>query len=274
MGEFEEDARRIVEKVLGVAVVRYDHNIGRSVPDLYIDYPDREGAFIEVVADNAQEQWRSLERVLEHGNRVIKVPGLKHNWWVVPKVDAQIKKTLEPQLPAVLKLLDQAGETFGHRRDSTLRRRVLASQFGDQINAIGIYELVAAEQATAEAEVRYILPGAGGPSAHDFDRLVSWCGEFLGGPGRADVRRKLAATDASERHAFVAVNMSSEWAVQHALSHDGYGLLPSRPPDLPPEVTHLWLLGTGGLGRCIAWLPDRGGWIDYEFGSWHTPNRI
>lgn len=58
MGEYEDDARHIIGKVLGVPVVQNDHNVGRSIPDLYIDYPDGERAYVEVVADSAQKAWR------------------------------------------------------------------------------------------------------------------------------------------------------------------------------------------------------------------------
>lgn len=121
--------------------------------------------------------------------------------------------------------------------------------------------------------MHYVLPGAEGPAAVDVDRAVDWCREFLAGPDRADVRRKLAATEADERHAFVVVGWRSEWAVLNMLSFDT-NVLPDRVPQLPSEVTHLWLCGGPPAVRLIAWLPQLGGWIDYAHGPWHQASSV
>jgi hypothetical protein len=242
MGEYEDYAQRVISKVLGVPVVQNDHNIGRSIPDLCINYRDREHAYVEVVADSAQKAWRSLDNELKKIQYELTVVGLTYDWWVFPNVNAQIKKVLRPGLPDLLRQLEQAGETFGHWRDSTLKRRIQASPFHHQIDTLGIDELVPGPVATGDAIVRVVPPGAGGSAELDLDRLVEWCGDFLASPDKEDVRRKLAATTATERHAFIVVNISSEWAVQHALSRDGHRMLPEIRPNLPSEITHLWLL--------------------------------
>lgn len=277
MREYEEIAQRIVAKVLGVPVVQNNFNNGRSVPDLKIDYSgqdrDRPAGFIEVVSDTSRS-WRRLHHALDGGNTELLVPGLTYDWWVWPKVNARIS-TLLPALPGLLRRLDQAGETFDHLRESSdgLQRRMRASPFFEEINKLGIAELVAGAEANGDAVVRFVLPGNGGPAEVDMNRLASWSEEFLGDQDISDVRRKLAATNAPERHAFVVVTLMSEWAVHHALTRDGYGQLPGRAPALPEDVTHLWLLGTECADRCIAWLPDRGGWIDYANGPWHRPSK-
>lgn len=270
MGEYEDEARRIVGKVLGMPVVQNDHNVGHSIPDLYIDYPDRERAYVEVVADSAQKAWRSLDHELKKNEYGLKAVGLTYDWWVFPNVNAQVKKVLKPRLPELLRQLERAGETFEHWRDSTLKRRIQASPFYREIDRLGIDELVAGSVATGDATVHIAPPGVEGSAVVDLDRLVEWCAEFLASPDKEDVRRKLAGTNVSERHAFIVVGISSEWAVQHALSRDGHRMLPGTAPNLPNEITHLWLLGTDCSDRCIAWLPDRGGWIDFEVGPWHS----
>lgn len=267
MREYEDVAQRVVETVLGVPVVQYDTNSGYSVPDLRIDYPDRPPGYVEVVADNAQQAWRALDRKVEGGSRKLPVPGLSYDWWIYLR-DTTLIKRLEPQLPDLLRRLERAGELFDHLVDGTLRRRIEASPFGAEINKLGIDRLVAGRQADGKAIVRYVLPGAEGPAALDLDRAVAWCGEFLSGPDRADVRRKLADTGARERHAFVVVGWCSEWAVLNLLSYDT-NVLPDQAPQLPNEVTHLWLLGGPPAVRLIAWLPEFGGWVDYARGSWH-----
>lgn len=267
MREHEDDAQRMIEKVLGVPVVQYDTNSGHSVPDLRIDYPDRPPGYVEVVADNAQQPWRALHDEVDGGNRTLAVPGLDYEWLIYLKDKTQIKK-LDVWLPDLLRRLEQAGELFEHRVDATLRHRIQDSPFGTEIKKIGIDRIVAGKQADGMAVVRYVLPGVEGPAAIDLDRVVEWCEEFLNAPARADVRRKLAETGAQERHAFVVVGWGSEWAVVGALSYDT-DVLPDQAPHLPDEVTHLWLLGSGPADRLIAWLPQLGGWIDYAHGPWH-----
>lgn len=39
--------------------------------------------------------------------------------------------------------------------------------------------------------------------------------------------------------------------------------LPARPPRLPEEITHLWLVGTPGIDRSLAWYPEHG-WFDTQ----------
>ncbi len=271
MKEFEDTARRIVETVLGVPVIQFDHNTGRSIPDLRIEFPGRLPGFVEVVSDT-DRHWQQMYHHLQRGNRELHVPGLVYDWWVGPTPRARLDKLLA-RLPDLLARLEEADETFEHRRESTtgLQRRMRASRFSAEFDELGIAEIVAGAQAKGDhGAVRFLVPGAGGPAQLDLDRVVQWCSEFLASPAIADVRDKLAATGAPQRHAFILVTMSSEWAVHHALGIGAHGVLPNRPPVLPPEITHVWLLGIEGADRCIAWLPELGGWIDYSTGPWHS----
>jgi hypothetical protein len=89
-----------------------------------------------------------------------------------------------------------------------------------------------------------------------FDR---WLAGYLRDDQRADVRQKLDATHAVERHVFVGMSFSTPWAAYHALSLD-YSGVPDLAPRLPSEITHLWVW-SNPLGRCIAWYPERG-WFE------------
>jgi hypothetical protein len=270
VAEHEEAARRVVEQVLGTRVVLYDRNIGRSVPDLRVEYTDRPHGYVEVVADESQD-WRSLHAALDRGNRVVEVPGLAYHWWIWPRPDAHVK-TLTAGLPGLLRQLDRAGETFGHTVGVELDERIARSPFRDTITQLGIHRLVAGKAASGDAVARFVLPGTEGPVDIDLDRVSSWCAEFLRAPERADVRTKLMDTGADERHAFIVVTISTEWPVWHALSEQIYPQLPSTSPDLPDEVTHVWLFSELRQ-RCIAWLPEHGGWIDYHDLVWPDVGR-
>lgn len=263
--EHEEAALRVVECVLGTPVVLHDFNIGRSVPDLRIDYPDRAPGYVEVVADESPD-WRSLHAALDGGNRVIEVPGLIYDWWIWLLPNAHVK-TLAADLPRLLHQLDQAGETFGHTVGPQLDEQIARSPFRETIRRLGIHRLVAGKPASGAAAARLVLPGTEGPVDIDLDRVPAWCAEFLRAPQRADVRKKLMDTGASERHAFIVVTISTEWPIWHVLSEQMYPRLPSIDPDLPDEITHVWLFSELRQ-RCIAWLPEHGGWIDYHDVVW------
>jgi hypothetical protein len=260
----EETARRLIEGMLGVPVYQHDTNVGRSIPDLRIDYPDGRSAYVEVFGDPARRRWRELDSVVrrragEGGE--LALPGCHYDWWVYLSCTTKMKD-LPDGLPGLLEQAEKAGDLFEHRVDSTLRARNLASPIGAlAILELGVDRIVAGSACPGEAVARLVLPDVGGPAKVDLARVVDWCGELLRGRQTNDVRTKLAATIAEERHAFIVVGWGSEWPVLHALYPDAGAKLPACAPDLPNEITHLWLLGAPPADRLIAWSPQRG-WID------------
>jgi hypothetical protein len=71
----------------------------------------------------------------------------------------------------------------------------------------------------------------------------------------------LAATGAAERHAVIGVTSSSPGEAVFALSR-WHSSLPGRLPQLPVEITHLWLLGVI-YDRHLAWYPEHG-WFNTQ----------
>jgi hypothetical protein len=264
--EDEEIARRLVEVVLGVPVRQYDTNSGQSVPDLRISYPDGRRGYVEVFGDPAREEWRELSSVVRRRSgesSTLALRGCKYDWWVYITLETEVKE-LAVRLPDLLRQLDQAGELFEQRIDPTLRKRNLASPVGAVvIRELRVERIVAGPPAQGEAAVHLVLPNVSGPADVDSGRLIDWSAQLLRSPATEDVRRKLAETDAEERHAFVIAGWGSEWAVLHALSPEAGTVLPDRAPELPPEVTHLWLLGKAPADRLITWSPACG-WADYH----------
>lgn len=84
------------------------------------------------------------------------------------------------------------------------------------------------------------------------DRWASRCWD--------DVRSKLAPDDGAERHLFVGADSATPAGVHFALWKE-HRDLPSEPPSLPVQVTHLWVWQATRIGRCLAWVHDRG-WLD------------
>lgn len=80
------------------------------------------------------------------------------------------------------------------------------------------------------------------------DEIEAWLGS--GSDDQLGIRRKLVTRpDLPERHLFV-------WADRHKMSA-AYALgragLPSRAPQLPAQVTHLWLAAESAVSGCGGW---------------------
>jgi hypothetical protein len=108
--------------------------------------------------------------------------------------------------------------------------------------------------------IRLYPDGIRGPAVITWVPVLDWIARTLGSQRLTDVRAKLALTNADERHAFLGVTYTSPGNVFFALTIEEQ-TLPSEPPSLPVEITHLWLMNTSSLERCVAWFPDRG-WFD------------
>jgi hypothetical protein len=89
--------------------------------------------------------------------------------------------------------------------------------------------------------------------------VAEWIGAFLADDKRARVRRKLASSGASERHAFVVVIGFSDldFSITEPLTRDDPPL-PSVDPGLPAEVTHVWVASTWSAGAVFRWSEATG----------------
>lgn len=85
---------------------------------------------------------------------------------------------------------------------------------------------------------------------------------------KPDNVEKLRASGADERHLFVWIDDNTNFAIARPLSRDappwddgGFGL-PSKPPEIDPAITHLWVVHErsrrGWLWRGDAWQPLEG----------------
>jgi hypothetical protein len=103
------------------------------------------------------------------------------------------------------------------------------------------------------------LERTGGAEPTDGSPLLEWLAEWFGRPDKADNLRKLEGSGADERHLFLILPSFAEapFAVIDLLSRDG-APQPEDPPDLPREVTHVWLVSTSRNGSGMRWSPGGG----------------
>ncbi|MFC5290941.1 hypothetical protein ACFPM7_28155 [Actinokineospora guangxiensis] len=252
LSEPEEEARARVEAFLGVPVVQHDDQTAPSMPDLRIEYTDRDRGAVEVVRD-AQPQAVELSNAIGANGYREDVPGVARIWTAQLHPQARVRRVWA-QLPALLAELERLG-----------LRELTGSPF--HFNPLE-YQLF-------QMGVEHVLGGDGPTSAialcgavgvawdGSYDFLGQWASTVL--QENADVASKLSRSGFAERHAYIYATVAGDMTAYRALmdkplpgSAEVVGGLPASDPVLPDGVDALWL---SGLGRTIVWLPERG-WLN------------
>ncbi|MEU4382799.1 hypothetical protein [Micromonospora echinofusca] len=195
-----------------------------------------------------------LWKLINKGQRWIE-PQLAGGWFVSLLPSARGKR-VRAELPSLLAELERLGIT-----EVSSRRRPL-HPVAQQLDALGV---VTAGQGGTE------FPGSiyptihlpdeksGGMVADAGDALASWFSDWLPEPDQADNLQKLARSAAPERHLFVIFPgfTTAPFSVADLLMRNG-APLPTVPPALPPEITHVWAISTWNSGDGFRWSPADG----------------
>jgi hypothetical protein len=239
----------VVVRLTGESVVIQDDGSRPAMPDIRIDYADKPPAYVEVVVD-IDPYYAAMDAGIT--NMPIPIPA-DLIWHVRVSRHSNLKQ-LRRELPAVLSRLgSQSGPTAA-----------------EQMARLGVTVMGPGIPRPGEEGGIYLIPeGISGSPALVWSALLAWINGFLAGDKTADVRGKLAATGAVERHAFVGLSFISPGDAFFALREEGRPELPVSNPELPTEITHLWISTTTGHGRCLAWFPGAG-WLDVA-DHWATP---
>jgi hypothetical protein len=241
IGDVERNAAQIVALVTGGQVTLQDDGSQDSMPDLRIDYPDTPPAYAEVTVDINQNYAEMAAQVFRYSP----FPA-DWRWRVHIDVPSPRLKELRCRLPELLGHL--------HERPSD---EVMQQLTGMGLSVYGPYP----PGPNCPAGIHVRAEGVTGSAS--WETFLRWIKEFLSSERTRDVRRKLAATRASERHAFIATSFTSPGDAYFALSTSTRPALPPCDPGLPPEITHLWTWSAQPHNRCLAWFPGAG-WIDVK----------
>jgi hypothetical protein len=236
-------------------VEQHDDGSRPSMYDLKIVYPDGTVGAAEVTRAVDPQQLQLWKLVRRRGKPWIE-PNLAGGWQV-RILPSTIAKELLPQLPGLLRELERSGIRI--LRGDPSSRDGLAALAGQ----LGIVQVQ--QTPTDYAGSIYIMPPEksleqmGGYSPLTGDPLATWLGEWLSDPERADNLSKLANSRAPERHMFVLVPPFEKvpFAVNDLLIAPG-APLPTIPPALPPEITHVWAMSMWDSGDGFRWSPDNG----------------
>jgi hypothetical protein len=241
--------RELVE----VNVTLHDDGSQPGMYDLHIVKSDGTEAAMEVTAAADQDSIELWNIVNGSGERWI-VPELVGGWMASLLPTARAKR-IKIELPELLADCEQMG--VGELRAGRSRH---PDPLTARAEDMGITHV--SQGATAHPGVIYLTieqphnrtGGAASPA-----ELLAWVPKFFAEPQQSDILTKLARSAATERHAFVFLPgfSTAPFGVTDLLWQVD-SVLPTDPPILPPEVTHLWLVATWRVGTGVRWSVDSG----------------
>lgn len=243
MGDLSPDEReafasRIFERFTFIPL-RWNEDGSPSRVD-YISEDLSLSSAVEVTSHTNQSR-SSLVNGTTNFTGSIKCHGLGHDWLVQTR-DFPHMKNLERKVVPELRSLNMHGLTEYHKSlhewwmsdVPTLKRSIAV------FNSSGVESLKRGKMVNDISNVAelIVLPS------------INW---IYGGPDSAleiveqstvlkiDNRNKLLNSNMKHRHLFVILDSNTDPDVREAF-HANRLLLPSRPPNLPMEITHLWLV--------------------------------
>ncbi len=251
----EKWAKTVLARVLGVPVEQYDDGSKPGMHDLiFVRAGVTEAVEVTAAADpGAIELWNFLEN-----GKMWTSKRLQGGWSVelVPVPHRKRRKNPMTELELLLAELETLRIPLVDRQHPPPRE--LAA------TAIALGIVYALQSPTDFAGSIYPLPSQEGPNLDIPPRLQptsfpSWVSRFLKSPHNADVRLKLSGSGSARRHVFVIVPpfSTAPRSAVGLLLHDAQ---PTRlpPPDLPLEVTDVWVASTWAVGAGLRWSPNLG----------------
>lgn len=235
MSASEELAKNVVENHLGdVTAAQCDFNSGQSRHDFELVRNGDSFASMEVTEDRAEAdaQWNAL------GEPLLAVRGCSTGWRVVvERSPSKPNKWATQVLAPFLRTLEEHGTEHTIYADSPSNVAV-----PPELRDLGYVAAVCDPG---------VVPGSARLSREAWDRLTSsdelatWITEFTHSDRCLGERAKLHASGFDERHLAIVVPFSPATgrriANLLATGVQEFGL-PSRLPELPSEITHVWLV--------------------------------
>jgi hypothetical protein len=181
-GDFEGMAARVVARLTGERVVIQDDGSKPGMPDIRIDYATQPPAYVEAVVD-IDPAYAAMEAEVWKPPRPIPADQV----WLVRVSGRSNLKKLRRELSAIVR--DPCGP---------------AASYAERLARMGVSINGPSEPTATQPGGIYFLPeGVTGSACADWPVFLDWINNFLASSRAADVRAKLAATGAAERHAFV-----------------------------------------------------------------------
>ena len=240
MNHDEKLARRVVSAAYPEWDLTFNKDQSTSVADFSISRSDEEIGALEVTrfTDSAGEEIRSILRKKWFVERTL----CESDWLIHLDDNARVNKVNE-HVDRYLRQIEEAGLDgfFGpmHAKHEPVRRiwNDLRVEAGEKAQ-------------WKQSGIGIVAPTSGGCA----DSESVW-GEVRSEIYKSDNRNKLGRSNGLNRHLFVVV----DGLQGPAYSSVRFCEPPREPPDLPPEITHLWLAAEEGA-LAYVWLADSDGW--------------
>jgi hypothetical protein len=227
----ELEAKRIVERVTGMALKHADANGG-------VDYLSTDGQ-------------HALEVDALAASREAGMPdGELPTCWLVFTSDTQRRlKAFRQRVHVALVDLERAGETFfdrGRAGTHLIERGPLSHIYQPLLDA-GVERASAMPNHAHKRNAHQVIPSLGtGGSSSGSDQALDLLIKMLS--RNEDNPKKLEASGVGHRHLFVWLDDDTRFDIARPLSHEPppwgeerFGT-PSTPPALDPAITHLWVV--------------------------------
>lgn len=234
-----ENITKLVIEAMLPAKLEYRAEQSNGECDFDIKYHDGRLAALETTSSVHRAELEMLAAIKKQTKGTTAFPARRcqHNWMITVRPPARVS-VLGEKLDSYLSALENEGiNNFSlsdlHTPSVMELCEVLGVEHGTVITA-------------SPPPALYLTPsGEGGlidsSSAIDAGRREAW---------KSDNRKKLGGSGANERHLAVYIDLSdaSAWTAMH------WSEPPKAPPELPDEVTHIWLLAEGeSSGECTVW---------------------
>jgi hypothetical protein len=246
------------EALLGTTVAHHDDNSRPGMYDLELHLPGSKRGALEVTAA-ADAECVELWNLTNGKSSPWRDPGLSSTWLVSLLPSARVNK-LRRELRDLLLLLEQEDSTgfFQPPRGHPMRARA------DALGVIRASRLDGAEEA---GKIHFTIERphemTGGFVASDGDALAHWIGPWARDAKRPDNLRKLREADVDERHLFVWLPgfTTAPFSVAELLMrHEPPAI--TTPPDLPIQISHIWVASTWNTPFGLRWSSDEG-WTSF-----------
>ena len=266
LSDVEGMAARVVARLTGETVTLQDDNSVDGMPDLRIDYADGRVAYGEVATDIDQGYADMTSTLRKKGGgipRVLATPRLRRVWFIGLARRISFAK-LDRELPPLLGGLEQAGVVLNA---FSAGAELASSDNADlrQLDELGITDITSRATLVVDgkrepARILMYAAGISGRAEVSWSAFIDWINDILMSDVLKNKRDKLMRTQATERHLFLGISYTTDWAGFLPLADDQVAVS-DEAPVLPPEITHLWIMNFQAPGRCLVWYPDLG-WRD------------
>lgn len=254
--EDEEMAVRIVASHIGAEASRHDDGSGSGRHDFWLHRDGERIAALEVTSF-AREDVESLDSALDRHGRILDSESTSLTWLLDLAASSNVKLLIDSQIQ-IEELLTSLEADGVHRFVSGSNERAEVVELG----RLGISAGLGVPAAESPQRIVFASPPG----------IATWTGsDWTNDAVRAVARRsdnvsKLSHVDVAERHLFMWV-FFSEFETWLELLR---GVPPPDPPDLPPEITDVWI-------ACEELFGDEGErvvsptvWHAHRGGPWHV----